>query len=102
MSVPRGTTPTFTLTFDNDIDLSSAHNVYVTFKSGTRTLTKKTEELDVTAHAIGVYLKQIETLPWRSHQVSIQANWTDANGGRVASDVVNYPIGEQLLEQVVK
>lgn len=38
MSIPRGTTPTFALTFeDEELDLTQAENVYVTFSYITKT-----------------------------------------------------------------
>lgn len=41
MSIPRATTPTISFTFaDQTIDLTQATNVYVTFRSGMKKITK--------------------------------------------------------------
>ena len=103
--IPIGTTPTFTLTFDDDnLDLTSAQNVYVTFHSANKTssLTKTGEDLVVEEKSIAVYLTQEETLAFYEGQVEIQANWTSATGGRYASNVVTYAFGKQLLKEVLE
>lgn len=44
----RGTTPTFTMTLPEEIDLSNADNVYVTFSGKDSVLlTKGTEDLQI-------------------------------------------------------
>lgn len=101
-SIPRGVTPTFVLTFaDEDLDLTAASNVYVTFRGGP-TVTKTGGDLDVEAKKISVYLSQAETLAFTQGNVSIQANWTYPNGARAASEIVRYLFSEQLLERVVE
>ncbi len=103
--IPIGTTPTFTLTFtDENLDLTTANNVYVTFHSIGKAdlLTKTGEDLTVNEKTIEVYLSQAETLAFNEGDVEIQANWTSATGGRCASDVVTYDFGKQLLKEVVE
>ena len=103
MSVARATTPTFLLQFDQQgLDLTTANNVYVTFKSGNKTLTKTGGDLAVSAQSIGVYLNQTETIVWRTGKVEIQANWTSGSGSRAASEIVYYDISAQLLDEVVE
>ena len=102
MSIPSGTTPTFTLTFDeNDLDLTEAANVYVTFETSNCSLTKTGEDLTVEAKKIMVLLSQAETLKFVDKTVDIQANWTTANGLRAASEVKSYDISRQLLRKVI-
>ena len=103
--IPIGTTPTFTLTFDDDnLDLTSAQNVYVTFHSANKasSLTKTGEDLVVEEKSIAVYLTQEETLAFYEGDVEIQANWTSATGGRCASDVGTYEFSKQLLKEVLE
>ena len=99
MAVARGTTPTFELTFtDEELDLTQADHVYVTFRSAGVTLTKSDDDLVVAAKSIQIFLTQAETLQLR--EVKIQANWT--NGiVRSASEIVSYTMDDQLLEKVV-
>lgn len=101
MNIPRGTTPTFTFTFtEEDLDLTEASHVYVTFSQGLRVLTKTGESLEVEEKSISVYLSQRETLMFNG-LVEAQANWT-ASGSRVASNVVTIDFSKQLLNKVVE
>lgn len=99
MSIPKGTTPTFVLTVE-DIDLTTASHVYASFK-GAATITKETEDLDVEAHTVSVYLSQADTLAIGKGNVLIQLNWTYEDGSRGASEIVSYPMTANLLEKVV-
>ncbi len=104
MSVPRGTTPTFTLTFGSasGIDLTQAVSVFVTFSSGKTTFTKTGDDLVVTENTIGVLLSQKETLSFPVGDADVQANWITSNGKRVASRIAKVYIDRQLLDRVVE
>ena len=103
MSVPKFTTPTFTLTFeDENLDLTDAVNVYVSFLSDGCLLTKSGEDLTVREKEIDVRLSQEETGRMKTGYIEIQANWTTPGGNRAASEVVTYPIGRQLLRRVIE
>lgn len=102
MGVPRGTTPTFTLTFtDNALDLTTASEVYVTFSENGNILTKKGDDLTVAAKQIQVYLTQAETLAFKVGTVEVQANWTYSTGDRAASEITSINITKQLLDEVL-
>lgn len=103
MSVARGTTPTFILTFGKDVDLSQAVSVYVTIKSGERTITKSLADggLLVEEHSISVFLTQQECFKLRVGNAEIQANWLTPSRKRVASEKATYPITENLLNEVI-
>ena len=103
MSIARATTPTFTLTFtEEELDLTQAANVYVTFEQGKKSLTKTGDDLTISSKQSEVYLNQSETLQFGVGLVKIQANWTLAGGRRASSNVVGYHLTEQLLEEVVQ
>lgn len=103
MSVPQYTTPTFVLTFsEQDLDLTQAQNVYVTFKTSSSTLTKTGTDLEVTDKTISIFLTQQETARFTPGNIEIQANWTTDNGERFASNVVKYMIDKQLLTVVIE
>jgi len=103
MAIPQYTTPTVSLVFDDDsIDLTAARNVYVTFKYGSQTLTKTGSDLTLTANQIDVYLSQSETGKFGKYFVELQANWTDAFGNRVASNIAKIDISDQLLKEVIE
>lgn len=101
MGVPRGTTPTLVLTFeDPDLDLTECSNVYVTFNVGTG-LTKTGADLEVKEREIDVYLTQAETLAFPTGKVKMQANWVYTDGTRGASDIASVEFTRQLLGSVL-
>lgn len=102
MSIPRGTTPTFTLILPETVDLTQARNVYVSFRGSTRALTKSGNDIDVTAHSIDVYLDQRETLSFAQGLVDVQVNWTYANGRRAATLIKKIELTPNLLDKVVE
>ena len=103
MGVAQFTTPTFQLTFTKQgLDLTQAHNVYVTFTSGAYVMTKSGEDLDIGEKSIGVYLTQSETGKFKAGDLLIQANWTTLNGDRAASEKAKVEIDDNLLKRVVE
>lgn len=102
MGVPRGTTPTITLTLDDEtIDLTLASAVYVTFSKKGLTVTKTGEDLTVAAQTVEVALSQTETLEFERGPVKVQLNWKFIDGSRQASTVEKIDLTEQLLEREV-
>lgn len=101
MSIVRGTTPTFELSFPNTVNLNEANNIYVTFSKGSTQVTKSGSEIQNSQHAISVMLSQEETLKLGIGPVEIQANWTYGDGLRAASNIVLYEFTKQLLAEVV-
>ena len=108
MSTAIATTPTFTLTFtDENLDLTDAAHVYVTFKSGTTKVTKSDSQLTIAEKSVSAVLTQADTLSFLTASsnnvtpVEIQVNWTYSGGDRGSSEVVTYPFSKQLLAEVV-
>lgn len=76
------TTPTFTLSLPEEIDLSNADHVYVTFASnGKIILNKMDEELFIKKNEVSVTLSQAETRDF-PHRVTMQVNWTYTEAGK--------------------
>lgn len=98
----RGTTPTFTLTVPETVDLTAANNVYATFRQGANVITKSGGNLSVSEHTVDVYLSQDETLSFTVGEVEIQLNWTFAGGQRAASTIETITLDENLLRRVVE
>lgn len=99
--IPRATTPTLTFTFtEEDLDLTAASHVYVTFREGVKVLTKTGDDLEVEAKSVSARLSQSETLMFYG-TVEAQVNWTVA-GDRIASNIVNIDMTKQLLNKVVE
>jgi hypothetical protein len=102
MSVPRYTTPVFTLTFSEEhLDLTEATDVFVTFKQACNLITKTGEDLTVEKKSIAVSFSQEETAQFCIGEVEIQANWMIA-GKRAASEIVKYQFTDNLLKQVIQ
>ena len=101
--ITRYSTPSITLTFtDEHLDLTQAHNVYVTFSEGDVELFTKTgDDLTIGEKTIGIYLHQEDTAKFRK-SVEIQANWTGNDGYRQPSKAVVIPVTKNLLDRVVE
>lgn len=101
----KGTTPTFTLTLPETVDLSLAVNVYVSFAAKDRTLFEKTgDDLEIDGNVCNVFLSQEETLSF-PRRVSIQLNWTYTDGGvtkRSCSTVATVDVAENLANRVLE
>ena len=96
----QGLTPTITVTVGNDIDLTEAAHVYVSFKQGNKLL-KLTDGFDVSAHQVDIYLEQADTLSFVPGAVEIQLNWTYSSGQRSATKPVNLSVASNHLLEVL-
>lgn len=100
----KGTTPTFTLTFPEDISFDNT-NVYVTAADeGKNEIWTKTEtDLTVSANVIEVFLTQEETLALPG-RILMQVNWTYVEGEvtkRACSDIVSITNKRNLKNEVL-
>lgn len=101
------TTPELTFVIDNDgVDISSAENIYVTFKQNTSLVTKTGEDISVEdGNTIKVWLSQEESAYFIPGPVSIQINWTFLDGDgklqRVSTGIKQVQITQNLLPRVV-
>ena len=100
--IPRGTTPTFTLTFPEGTDLTQASSVYVSFQNGDTRFDKTGSDVTVTERTVELSLTQAETLALNSGSVMIQVNWVYPNGTRAASEIVSCLIGDNLLGEEIE
>lgn len=102
MAVSKGTTPTVICVFNEpDLDLTLANNVYVTFTSNLRTVTKSGEDLTVEPNRIIVSLSQADTLSFQIDDVEIQANWTYDGRRRACSTIEKIDVTRNLLMREV-
>ena len=101
------TTPEFTFIInDENVDLSSAEHIYVTFEQGTKTITKTGDDLNVeNGNTIKVWFSQSESRQFETGPVMVQINWTfvDGNGKtqRAATGIKRVQITQNLLPKVV-
>lgn len=103
MGVLRGTTPTVILRFEEpNLDLTEANNVYVTFSSNLKSVTKSGEDLVVEPNAISVYLSQKDTLGFQLDEVEVQANWTYDDKKRSGSNIAKISVDRNLLMKEVE
>ena len=98
------TTPTFSLTVPNDVDLTDATNVYVTFSANNNTFTKSGADITVTEHQVDVFFTQAESGSIPQGTLRIQLNWTYLQGGvakRACSEIASVNVTPNLLSEVV-
>lgn len=99
------TTPTFSLTLPETVDLTEATNIYATFTAAAGlNITKTGGDLAVTAHQVDVFFSQEETAQFPTGSVRIQLNWTYQEGGiakRACSEIATVNVTPNLLEEVV-
>lgn len=101
----RATTPMITFNFPENIDMTQASDVKVTFKSNRYgyKLTKTADDLVVEAHSVSVFLTQEETLKFGLGSSEAQINWLYNEGTvmkRACSNIVALTINENLLNEV--
>ena len=90
----RGTTPTITIT--TDIDLTSASNLFVTFKQGDRIVFEKTlDDVAVTENTVICKLTQEDTLALKDSMVRFQIRATIGDA-KVASNIMTAQVSDIL------
>ena len=102
----RGTTPTYTLTLPEGIDLTGADQVIVTISDLDMNplLEISNEDLTIDENEIELRLTQDETLALPAGQVLIQVNWTFVSGSntdRACSEIVSVPSLRNLHNEVI-
>ena len=93
-----GTTPTFILTFGEDVDFTDAKSVVVTFATDYyKVITEKSgDELEIDGNVIRFSFTQEETLAMRPGTKLIQVNALFYDGSRVASEIVSVVLDRNL------
>ena len=103
------TTPTLTLTVPNDVNLTQATIVYVTFATDDDNeepflnLSSNDSGVSVYAHKVEVFLTQGQTAIF-PHRSKIQVNWLYDDGGvtkRMATKKAKITTDTNLLDRVL-
>lgn len=100
----RGTTPTFTLTFPEDVDFSVASKIVVTFADMGGKVLMNITDVEAYDNIIEVFLTQEESLSLPLSKIQIQANWTYDDLGvekRACSDIAYISVCKNLLNEVM-
>ena len=109
----QATTPTVILTLPDTIDLTTAQEIYVSFRQRSAPLSTnpysnvltKTLGDDVWltgTHQINVYLSQTETLAFEPCKaVEVQVNWLTAGGDREATLIETLKVSDNILDEVI-
>ncbi len=102
----RGTTPTYTFTLPDEVDLTQATNIYVSFAkfSGDEIYRKTGNDLEVSGQRVEVYLTQAETLALPG-EVKIQLNWTYQEGTRfkrACSEIFSITTKKNLINEEIE
>ena len=96
----QGLTPTISITVPEEIDLTEAAHVYVSFKQGSKLL--KLTDAEMSAHQVDVYLTQEQTLQFNEGTLTVQVNWTYASGQRGATKIMPIKMGANHLLEVLE
>jgi len=103
MGVPQYTTPQITLTFtDLGYDLTEMAHVVVSISARGYAVHLDGDKLTVSADSITVRLDQADTGRFGIGPVAIQANWVDALGHRVATEIAHADISGNLYRRVIE
>lgn len=103
MGILRGSTPTVILQFNQpDLDFTDTNNVYVTFSSNLKSVTKTGDSLDIEPNRISVYLTQKDTLGFQLDEVEVQVNWTYDDHMRSGSKIKKIAVDRNLLMREVE
>ena len=103
----KGTTPTYTFTTPEGLDLSQMEKVYVTFsrQDGTEIMTKTGDDLIFKENSVTVRLTQEESLNMPSGTIKIQLNWLFYNDehvlDRACSNILNVNAYRNLKNEIL-
>lgn len=99
----QGTTPTFTLTLPETIDLSEAEHVIFTIEQLGHAVSKNENEMTINAHEVAISLGQEDTLYFDdAFEAMIQLNWTYEDGTRAATKVKTIKVDKNLYKGVIE
>lgn len=109
-----GTTPTYTLTFSDGVDLTQAASVAVTIsQSATAPILELTDEDlvitavtdgqgNVTGSTVAFSLTQEQTIALPSGNLFVQVNWVYSDGSRACSNIQSISIRLNLKNEVME
>ena len=97
----RATTPTFTLTVPDFVDLTAAARVIFSFAQGDYQIDKEGNDLRIDGNTVYIYLTQQETLQLKVGPALAQLNWSYANGQRMCSNIMRLNITDNLFNEVM-
>lgn len=106
MSLYRGTTPTYTITFPNDINMEIASNIVVSLANPSKVTLyeKKGDDLTVEGNKVSFLLTQEESLGFPLGYFLLQVNWLYVDGSivrRACSKMVTVQIADNLKDEVM-
>lgn len=106
MSLYRGTTPTYTITFPENINMELASEVVVSLANSSKvTLYEKTgDDLTIEGNKVSFLLTQEESLGFPLGYFLLQVNWLYADGSivrRACTKMVTVQIADNLKDEVM-
>ena len=102
----KGSTPTYRFIMPEDVDLTEADNVYVTFsrEDGVELITKSTADLVIKSAYVEASLTQEESLSFPTDDIKVQLNWTYKSGNitkRGCSNILTIKSCNNLKNEVL-
>lgn len=99
----RGTTPTIVFNINSELDLSAMVQVWATFKSKTKEVTKDINDIEVDndKKTVTVRLTQEETLQFHDNSVETQLRFLSNDGRAYASKSTRLKVEDILKGGVI-
>ena len=98
----QATTPTFTLTLPNTIDLSEAEHIVFSLEQDFVSVHKDESDMTINENVVTVSLNQDDTVSLSKGFAKIQLNWTYDDGTRAATKVKTVDVSENLFRDVIE
>lgn len=105
----RGTTPTFTLQLNSDLDLTSMEQIWVTFKNKSAEVTYEKDDVTIDAEncTITVHMTQEDSLKFQTcgvlqGKIELQVRLLDNQGVASASNIAEVDLLRILKEGVIE
>lgn len=96
----RGTTPSYKITFADEINLSDVDSFYVTLKQDEQAkLTRKDPSVD--GDSLVLTLTQEETLHFKEGMAFLQVRGKFTDGTAFATKVIPVPVHKVLYDEVI-
>lgn len=92
----RGTTPTLTFSFGDDVDMKQIDYAEVTINQNGKNLIIKKLAKDVEEKVFRVFLSEAETLSFKAGTCKVQVKFKLTDGGIAASSIETLTVNEIL------
>ena len=98
----RGSTPTYTISFEEEIDFDTVKTWSVAFEQGRNQLRLDSPEIDPEEKTLTVTLSQADTLRFADGEAKLQVRGVFYDDVAFVSDIVVVPVHPVIDERILK